>query len=160
MSRVVARLGVIFAVLAVFFAVLLLPSFILVSLQKNEILRQVEFEEANPLTHRVNEVDGRVDKANKQILGLKNNLLGQDTLFSMLSAVLADSPEGVSFQHFIFDRGEKTLSLAGKAKTRASVLELDTRLKKLPLAEKVELPLASLVRETDTDFTIRILLKL
>lgn len=82
--------------------------------------------------------------------------LSRRTATSILEDVAPRIPEGVSVRQFAYSLGEKeiTVSILGTATTRAALIAFGDALRQSPLFSRVDVPVSSLAKNEDIDFTL------
>lgn len=153
--RVVSiRFGVVLAVLTVLFGVLLLPSYFLTALQKEEFLRQIESEEKNPLRQRAREVAKLVERAKREMRAVKTALVSERAISGLLPVLLEGLPVGIAFDRVEFDLVQSKIKFTGRAVKRNDVLDFEKRLRAIPFITEVISPLSNIIKESDAAFVI------
>ncbi|MCR4274668.1 MAG: PilN domain-containing protein [Candidatus Campbellbacteria bacterium] len=93
---------------------------------------------------------------------LLKDVLSQRSLTSILQEVMPRIPNGVSLQQITYSTQKKEISvtLKGIAQTRNALTSLGDSLRSSPLFSRVDIPVSSLARSVDIDFTVTLLLEM
>lgn len=83
-------------------------------------------------------------------------LLKGEPAHAFIETVVALVPEAISLTKLEFARAEKRLTLTGKAESRAALLALEAALKERPNVENAVIPLTSLAKAQNLDFTLAV----
>lgn len=159
LQRTVIRLGVLCAGLIFIESALLLPSYFLTVFQKDEILKLLSYEEKNPVRQHATEIQAKIVISESEISKLRGALLTTQFISSILPTLLAAAPMGIHLAHADFDKNTSTFNFSGKALKRSDILEFQKQLKAIPFVENVVSPLSNIIRESDIDFAIKVIIK-
>jgi hypothetical protein len=138
--------------------VLLLPSYFYLTFQERDTQDQVDITRKSIEAQQVDIIEGAIRKANLQI----------DTLFrqpstnvtsKLLDEVVLATPDTISFSQLTYDADKKTILIVGTATTRTVFLAFLDKLRASPSIDKVDSPLANLLKDVNTSFTITIYIK-
>ncbi len=154
--RLLSLIAFFLSLLLLVAAVLLLPSRIMLGIEKgalqsekDEFEKSVSTENSKDLISTLDDIKSRVTLAEPT-----------DTrLFTSLQTVLAKRPAGVSVTSIDYTRGEgapSSLSLRGIANERTKLIEFYKVLQKESGFSEIFLPVESLAKETKVPFTIGI----
>lgn len=132
-----------------------LPTFVMLKHQLGSILDNKDF------VSKIESEQKKLEDEAKEIEEIITHINNQKTPISHAEVIdLLDqlAGEGVSVDRFVF--GEKNkLTISGWASTRPELSDFRDRLSKEDIFSSVELPLESLVNETDALFTITMVVK-
>ncbi len=147
--------GTIFLLMCLAF-LLLIPSYFLLALQRDEILRNLEITENGPQVKRSDEIRRALVDLRASADDLKVITQSSGVFSRILSDLLKAMPAGVTMTSIRFDGTTQELSFDGMAKTRALLVEMEAALKNTERMKDVAVPLTSLVLNADIPFTIKV----
>jgi hypothetical protein len=159
MRTVIFRLGLLCGALIISGAIFLLPSYFLASFQRDEILAQVSYEEANPLRQHATDIDKSLTSSLNEIRTLRNALLTNRFISVMFSTLLSNTPSGIHISHVEFDADTLAFNFSGQAARRSDILDFQKYLKSIPYISDVVSPLSNITKESNIDFTLKVLIK-
>lgn len=102
----------------------------------------------------------RVENINAKMRQLAQTQDGYIKWSAVLKTLIALVPEGVKLNSLELDKNSGRLQMAGQANNRADYLNLENKLKDSIWVEKVNAPVANLLRQDDLAFTLEAFLKL
>lgn len=144
----------IFLVLAVG-SVLLLPSYLFLTLQEPSILRQVDIANQSVAAKRVDEAEISIRAVNQQIQIFQQIRIGAPSpLTTLLSEFAETVPSGVHISTISWDEADRQITIDGKADRRNVLLMFIETLKATSLFKEVDLPVSSLLKEEDISFSL------
>ena len=157
--RIAIVWGGAFLLVGVFAGILFLPTYLTLTLEHREVLRNLEITETSPVQMRVKKIQQILGDLRKNNEVLKNKYEKAGEISSNVLTILGATPTGVFINSAEFNLISKRLNIQGNASTRAGLLRLQENLKKIPTIANVDIPLSDLVSESNIRFTIQVTLK-
>ena len=155
-SRIAIVWGSTFFVVLVFTALLLLPSYFTLSLQKDEVLRNLEITENSPVAKRIIGIQQSIIALKKNSEDIKKISKNGNSFSSIVANIVESIPPGITLTALEYDGVLQRLSLHGIADTRAAIARLEEILKKNKNIKDVHIPLSSLVSQKSINFNIAV----
>lgn len=146
------------SVVIVVFIILLVPSFLFLNFQRQEILRELAVEEETLKAFGVEEIERRILLLNttaKRIYALGER---SERASGILEKFVSLSG-GIQIGEIKIDFLTKNIQLDGVAPTRNAFLAFERSLEESGFVEEISAPLSSLVKLTDVAFTLKGTLK-
>lgn len=155
--RVGAVFCFLFAVVFVFLGVALVPMYVLVEAQINEVTLEVLREK--DASEVIKTADTEVASVKSILAQLK--VEGNSFLMSAaIDAIQKNAPEGILFKTFYIDgvqAGGPVIQVQGVATTREKLIQLKTKIEALEMFDTVEVPISDLARDAELPFAITII---
>jgi len=162
----VSLAGVVFVVAASFVA--LYPSYSVLNSKYDLLVKDSGGERAKDQKTKEEDIENLVKDTNVKIEKWRDSA-GTTHAWELSSHILNARTSGVYLTGLVYDNAlqkselikgvapsSSRFTLSGKASTRSSLLSFVEALKKKPFFSLVDLPISSLVNETNLDFTIRV----
>lgn len=141
-------------------SVLLVPTLIVSVSKERGAQEQIAILKASGELHESSEIAESIASINERI-----QLVEEDTnhnhIFSLLSEVTESVPRSVSVTGLFYaiDDGVPGMVVQGVADTRTDLLDFKAKLEKITRVEEALIPLSSLAKNADIDFSIQVRLK-
>jgi len=137
-------------------SVFLLPSYFLSSIKERELMSRLSNEKASLPSDATVRPETVVQKTNADLALLKNN--GSVSFVGLVSKVLARKPVGIKIEGLTISQNTPThqISISGTARLREDLVTFKKSLEDEPLFVKVELPVSSLAKSSDINFTVTV----
>ena len=151
-----------FGVTALFIAtgsVLFLPSFLFLSLEEPDILRQISISKESIEAERVRNAKAAIRITNERLATLfLEKILESAPLSTHLLAIADRIPTGIDMNTITFDASKETITLAGIADSRNNFLAFVALLKNHSAFLSIDSPVTNLLVEHNLPFTLTITL--
>jgi hypothetical protein len=153
--RLSAVILIFFITAVVFGSVLLLPSYFFAELKLKSV------KEQSVLVQRAIELRGQ-DVSGVLLTGTKQKLIELDTAqtqisqITLINAVNANRGQGIMIRSYFYTyaKDENSIKIFGTASTREALTSFSERLKQESLFSRIDLPVSSLAKDTNIDFSI------
>lgn len=155
-ARVIIVWGGTFFGVLVFTTLLLLPSYFTLSLQKDEVLRNLEITKQSPIAQRVIGIQQSIVALRQSSEDIKKISKNVNSFSSVISNIIEDIPPGIILASLEYNGVLQRLSIHGVADTRAAIARLEETLKKNKFIKDVNIPLSSLVSQKSINFDITV----
>ena len=153
------RLLLIYVVIVAFASIAwiasLVPSYVLVTIRRDEMLAQKSTSTMAKDADRLTSIEKEVDLAREKISTL-NLVTSKQSISFVLSKLFAHISPGIALNALSVTRGgtNGTLSISGVATTREALVSFSKTLEGEPFFKKVELPVSNFTKGRDVPFTI------
>ncbi len=154
--RVSAAIALLIAGVGLFLTVALIPTYILIGVQTNEVTQQLT---QNSGTEEIlKKADSETKRSNEIMSQLKKSSTTVD-MSELVEEVERLAPSTITFKSFTIDATKgalQKLQVQGEAPTREILAKFKTELETSSLFMKAEIPIADLARNIDVPFAITI----
>lgn len=157
MLRVGALYGFMLAGVFAASAILMIPTYVLVSSQLNSVRPDDHMEETQ---EAYKNALGNIQEANIVMAQLRGGMSNIE-ISTVIKEIVQVAPKGVVFKTFQAARAEgllKTVDIQGQATTRKTLAALKNALEASPLFESANVPISDLARENNLPFVVTITL--
>ncbi len=155
--RVGAAIFLLFAGVAIFLTVSLIPTYVLIGAQINS--SEALTTEASDDAERYEDAEAEVKEIEMIMAQLQKRPQTQD-ISTIVAEIRKRASSAISFKTFRIDTAKKALiQIQGVAETRESLAQFRTALEASDLFAKAEVPISDLARETELPFAITITLE-
>ena len=141
------------------FAVLLIPSLLFLSFQKEGLLREVDIALQSQRIIDVEKVIREIQELNGRATALAGRRTSAHSAGALLDAVSVLVPVGVTLDELFFDTDAKSMMLRGHARKREDFLLFKSGIEKTSFAASVDSPISNIIKESNIAFTLTITLK-
>lgn len=156
--RVTVFVGAVLLFQLFIFCLLLVSIYFYIVFQSEGLVRQVEVEKAKVTTKKSRELELSVSQIKKN---LETLVLLQDQrrpVAGILEHAASLVPEGIALKSISLKKDTKEMTFAGRAATRAALLNFKDILERSSAFKGVNVPIATLLRQTDIDFNLNVTL--
>lgn len=157
-QRAVLYFGGAVSVVVAIFIILLVPSFLFLNFQRQEILRELAVEEATLKTFGVDTIERRIALFNKKTARI-GSLGDTGNRVSGILEEFASFAGMVRLTRMKIDFSAQKLTVEGIAPARTTLLSFQRSLEEGGFVEKISTPLSDLVKLVDVVFTLKGTLK-
>lgn len=133
---------------------LLLPSYIPIAIQQNNLRKQLAFEEAASKQLRVGETVVEVQAVRHLLASVRATASEHDRAGKILNQFLEVSGAAVVVQSLSIKQGG-AVQITGLARTRRDLLQFESSLRDGGMLQEISLPLSNIIRETDVSFSMQ-----
>lgn len=136
-------------------SVLLLPSYLFLTLQEPGILRQVDIANQSVAAKRVEEAEASIRAVNQRMQIFQQiRIDASSSLATLLSEFAKTIPSGVHISTISWDEAGRQIIINGKADRRNVLLAFLETLKASSLFKEADLPVSSLLKEENISFSL------
>ncbi|OGF62770.1 hypothetical protein A2662_00190 [Candidatus Giovannonibacteria bacterium RIFCSPHIGHO2_01_FULL_45_33] len=135
------------------------PSYFVIILSKDDILRRVDVEEAVLARRKLGDLEAETVKINKIISDYGSNEAKRRSFSGLLISVFRASPQGISIDGVVLSKnkdGVFILNLQGNASVREELISYVSVLEKLPAFSEVDSPISNLLEESNARFNLNL----
>lgn len=160
--RLISGFVIILNVALLFGLVFMTPSYFLLVLSKDDILRRLESSKEGFEKKSFKTADDDIKSVNFLVSGYENDQNKRRELAPILSKFASVSRPEIKISYLNLrktNEGAFSLLIRGKASIREAFLAYLENLKSLPEAESVVSPISNLLKDRDSDFSLEIKLK-
>ena len=160
--RLISGFLIVLNVTLLFGIVFMMPSYFLLVLSKDDILRRLDAAKENFEQKSFKNEDNEIKGVNLLVSGYENDQNKRKALAPILSKFASVSRPEIKISYLNLrktDGGAFSLFVRGKASRREAFLDYLESLKSLPEAESVASPISNLLKDNDLDFSLEIKLK-
>lgn len=158
MRRLLMVVGLSLASLFALGAALILPTYLSLLSQKRALNYQLTVTESNPGLKEIGDIEQSINDFNSKLTLFEQGEEKIQPVASVLEEALATRQGSITFKNIGYKRDLRTsseeLSIQGNATHRDALLDFVKNLEKLDSFKKVDLPVTSLLKETDIDFQL------
>lgn len=143
-------------------AVLLLPSYFVLVLSQDEILRYVEAEEAVLARKQLQEIEKRAGQVSRTLDLYSSNESLRRPLAPLVASLANETPSAIKLSSIELKKNSDesfSFLVRGKAKTRDEFLAYLDRIKRMQEAAAVISPVTNVLKESNLDFSLEIKIK-
>ena len=138
--------------------ILMLPSYLGLELERNNLLRSIAISRKAPLAGEVNAVESEIEGLNLKLELFRKNEREERSLAPLLGKILSVVSASVSLREFFYEKLSKTnpeqITLGGKAQSRQALLKFASDLERTGEFKKVQSPVSNLLKETNVVFSL------
>lgn len=142
--------------------VFMLPSYFLLSLSKNDVLRRLRAAEEVFAKRNLISIENKVGATNDLIDLFDQNDGMRYALSPVLVKIANTASDGIKLSLLELRKNENgffLIKLSGEAKTRENFLEYEKRLKSIAEIDSIASPVTNLLRESDSKFVLDLNIK-
>jgi len=152
--RISLILGLFFLFLILTSTLFLFSILILLKDQQESFRRQLEFSEERLAKNEARDILPLIKDLNDKIFLLQSSQKNAVEKSAIIKNILSRKPEKITIKGFLFDKNK--ISIQGFSDTRDNMLGFINSLKEEQTFKKVELPISSLLKERDIEFSLNI----
>ncbi len=161
-SRLISGFLIILNIAMLFGLVFMTPSYFLLILSKDDILRRLDAAKEGFEKKSFKTADDEIQNVNLLVSGYENDQSKRRALAPILSKFASVSRPEIRVAYLNLQNtngGAFSLLIRGKATRREAFLTYLESLKSLPETESVASPISNLLKDSDLDFSLEIRLK-
>ncbi|PIR70324.1 MAG: hypothetical protein COU46_02160 [Candidatus Niyogibacteria bacterium CG10_big_fil_rev_8_21_14_0_10_42_19] len=146
--------GLIFSAILLIGIFLLLPTWVTLDLQEEELVRQYSILNESPELSKIEGIELNIGALNEKTKMFKKNLSFEQTPSLVFNTVLDHIDQTIRLQELSFNSSKNQFSIKGTADRRENYLAFINILENDPLILKVESPISNILKDRDIEFTL------
>ncbi|MEK9174425.1 MAG: PilN domain-containing protein [Patescibacteria group bacterium] len=136
-----------------------LNTWVFLKIQTRELGRNLNIEMASPESETTLALENEVRELNVKLSKYQNFRAEEVAMVALLGGVSETIPAGIALKSLSLDTVVKRVTLAGEAKVRDDIVEMEKRLKKSDFFEKIESPIGNYLQKNNGSFNFSFYIK-